>query len=382
MNLNIDKWQEFTYNRIFDIKKGFYNKRPESSGLGNIPFLSASDSNNGITDYYTYEEIESSSKTGKEPNEDIGKKIFPKNALCVTNNGSVGFAYYQNSIFTCSHDVNPLYIKDGEFNEYTAMFVASVIMHDRYRWGYGRKWRPERMANSVIKLPIVFVNDKPKIDPNKKYSNDGYIPDWKFMEKYIKSLNYKKITTKNKSHSNSLDIKKWKMFSLAKLFDEPYKAEHHVKQEMTEKNFYDDNVINFVSRTDANNGVDALVLNDSIDGIERSNCIIVGDTTSTIYYQPYNFVAGDHIVVLRSNWLNKYNALFIKTILEKERYRYSYGRAFKSDLIKKTYIPLPIKYNNENPIIDDTHKYSDYGYIPDFEFMEKYIKELNYGDRI
>ena len=47
-------------------------------------------------------------------------------------------------------------------------------MEDRYRWTYGRKWRPERMIKSTIKLPV------------DKQGN----PDWNFMENYIKSLPY------------------------------------------------------------------------------------------------------------------------------------------------------------------------------------------------
>lgn len=189
MSLNTEKWELFDFIKLFDIKKGFYNKKPESSGVGNIPFLGAIDNNNGVTEYYTREEIESSSRTGDPPNESIERKLFPGNAVCVTNNGSVGYAYYQRKTFTCSHDVNPLYLRDGKFNEYTGIFVATVIMHDRYRWGYGRKWRPERMVKSQLKLPVLCdKKGNPIIDHCKKYSDKGFVPDWQFMENYIKSL--------------------------------------------------------------------------------------------------------------------------------------------------------------------------------------------------
>ena len=111
MQLNTQQWQWFEFDRIFDIKKGFYNKKPEPSAIGTIPFIGATDKNNGITGYYTLDDIKSSSKTGKGKNESLSKKLFPANAVCVTNNGSVGFAYYQATQFTCSHDVNPLYKK-------------------------------------------------------------------------------------------------------------------------------------------------------------------------------------------------------------------------------------------------------------------------------
>lgn len=172
--LDTSSWKEFKYTKIFDIRKGFYNKKPEHNIDGTIPFLGATEKNNGVTEYYSIEDIESASKTGDENNASLSDKIFPPNSVCVTNNGSVGFAFFQDKAFTCSHDVNPLYLLDGEFNVYTGLFVAAVIMKDRYRWDYGRKWRPARMVKSVILLP----------------QNSKGIPDWDYMEQYIKSLPY------------------------------------------------------------------------------------------------------------------------------------------------------------------------------------------------
>lgn len=54
------------------------------------------------------------------------------------------------------------------------MFLITLINLERYRWAYGRKWRPIRMPKSTIKLPA---------DSNGS-------PDWIFMEDYIKSLPY------------------------------------------------------------------------------------------------------------------------------------------------------------------------------------------------
>ncbi len=46
-------------------------------------------------------------------------------------------------------------------------------------------------------------------------------------------------------------------------------------------------------------------------------------------------------------------------------------------------IRLPIQYNQEGtPFIDNTHTYSEEGYVPDWQYMENYIKSLPYGDRL
>lgn len=174
ISLDSVKWDWFRYDEIFDIKKGFYNKKPEESGKGTIPFIGATESNNGITSMHTLEEIEAASKTGDNPNQDISEKMFAGNCITVSNNGSIGFAFYQENEFTCSHDVNPLYLKGYALNKHIAMFLCTLIELEQYRWAYGRKWRPKRMPSSLIKLPI---------------KADG-TPDWKFMENYIKSLPY------------------------------------------------------------------------------------------------------------------------------------------------------------------------------------------------
>lgn len=82
--------------------------------------------------------------------------------------------------------------------------------------------------------------------------------------------------------------------------------------------------------------------------------------------------------------LNPLVGVFICTIIMQDKYRWSYGRK-PHDLTKlgKSIIKLPIKHNSDgSPVIDKAHQYSDKGYIPDWQFMEDYIKSLPYGDRL
>ena len=52
------------------------------------------------------------------------------------------------------------------------MFLATLINQEKYRYNYGRKRSQERLKKSFIKLPV---------------TSEG-VPDWQFMEDYIKSL--------------------------------------------------------------------------------------------------------------------------------------------------------------------------------------------------
>lgn len=170
-------WKVFQFTDVFDIRKGFYNKKPPCVENGRYPFIGATDSNNGVTGFTSYENIRDNSKIGYGPNEPISKKIFPGKAICVTNNGSVGYAYYQESDFTCTHDVNPLYLHNRELNRYLALFLIACIEKQRVCFEYARKWRPMRMVRSRLLLPTI----------NEEIA-------WEYMENYMRDNESKLLT--------------------------------------------------------------------------------------------------------------------------------------------------------------------------------------------
>lgn len=363
------QWGKFCYSNIFDIKNGFYNKKPEGSGNGTIPFLGAVDNNNGVTEYYTIEEIEAASKTGKLPNALLEKKIFKGKCVCVTNNGSVGYAYYQQDEFTCSHDVNPLYIKDGEFNVYTGLFVSTVIMHDRYRWDYGRKWRPKRMKFSEISLPIKTDADgNAIIDEEKKYSEEGYIPDWEYMEEYIKALHHKPISTSINDSSKPLSEREWKPFLLTDIFD-ICRGNGLSKVELTESK----NGVCYVSRQSYNNGVNTKV--ESVENIEPfpAGAITValgGEYLGASFVQMEPFYTGAHMAILVAinAEMSLLSKLFICTLIRFEaKIKYcAFGRELDTHIDKEFSIKLPVKDDN----------------MPDWDWIDTYMKLLSNSDRL
>lgn len=142
---------------IFDIKKG---KRLTSDDQieGITPYIGAIDSNNGVTNH-------------------IGQKAIHKgNTISLSYNGSVGEAFYQPKDYWATDDVNALYFKSKNkytFNVYIALFICTILRTEKYRFSYGRKWTLENMKDTIIKLPT-----------------KGDVPDWGFMENYIKELPY------------------------------------------------------------------------------------------------------------------------------------------------------------------------------------------------
>lgn len=350
MNLNISEWKEYRLGDLFEIKKG---KRltSEDQTEGTTPYIGAIDSNNGVSNYI-----------GQAP-------IHEGNTISLSYNGSVGQAFYQPIPFWATDDVNVLYFRDKtiSFNRNMALFICTILKQEQYRYCYGRKWVLDSMNETMVKLPT-----------------KGDKPDWSYMGKYISSLKSQAVTSTKKVGDISFDYKKWESFSFGRLITEEniYKAKAYSKTELVTSDVWKEGFIHFVSRTEENNSIDCYAMKSDFSDIEEGNAITVGDTTSTIAYQSEPFVNGDHIIVIRADWLNKYTGMFIVSLLRKERYRYSYGRAYLMDSIKNTKLHLPVKKRDGKPIIDDSHTFSDEGYLPDWEWMETYIKSLPYSDRI
>jgi hypothetical protein len=150
-----NKWKEFTLGGLFDFRKG-KRLRKEDMSPGKTNYIGAISLNNGVRQSIDVE------------------PIFKPNCITVNYNGSVGEAFYQSEPFWATDDVNVLYANGWTLNKYIALFVATVIKADRYKFSYGRKWTMEKMKQSVIKLPATAKGK----------------PDWGFMERYVKSLPY------------------------------------------------------------------------------------------------------------------------------------------------------------------------------------------------
>lgn len=152
IDLNVGKWKEFPLGEIFEIKKG---RRLTKANMipGKVPFIGAIDSNNGVASY-------------------VHASIHDGNTITVNYNGAgVAEAFYQAEPFWASDDVNVLYPK-FDLTPARALFIATVIRQEKYRFSYGRKWHVERMRTSTIHLPV---------------AEDGR-PDWSFMDTFILTL--------------------------------------------------------------------------------------------------------------------------------------------------------------------------------------------------
>lgn len=368
MKLNTGDWKGFVIHKLFELENGKANQGMLEEG-SECFYVGAKKEDNGVMIHCMKD---------RELMQKGNCIIF----IC-NGQGSVGYANYMDVDFIGTTDIVAGYNKN--LNEYNGLFIATVLCQERPKYSFGRKWKTY-LKNTIIDLPIQRNTDgTPYIDRTYEYSNDGYVPDWQWMENYIKSLHHKPLTTKNKTDDAPLlNVNEWQEFRFGNLISSINKSKALNKDDLIETN-NKKHSIRYITRTGENNGCELLVDISTVDKayIQDKNAISIGDTTATCFYQNEDFITGDHMVVVRAEWLNKPLGLYITSILNKEQYKYSYGRAFLMDRIKDTIIKLPIVRNSDkSPVLDESKRYSEQGYLPDWQWMENYMKSLPYGDRL
>lgn len=263
--------------------------------------------------------------------------------------GSVGYSLYMNEDFIGSTTLSVA--RNDHLNPYNAMFLVTILDKERPKYSFGRKYR-KNLEKTNIKLPA----DK-----------DGN-PDWDYMESYIKKVGIEPLVSKNeKKPKPNIFSTKEQYFELEKVFDDFLPAKGTTTDELLPG---DD--IPYIGAKKENSGLMEMVAREGNEQfISEGNCIVfvqlgegsAGYTT----YQNGDFIGMNGKVCCGiSSKLNKYNAMYLVTILDKERPKFSFGRSWTGDRLKKTRIKLPA---------------TDKGEI-DWEFMEKVIRQLKYSDFI
>lgn len=116
----------------------------------------------------------------------------------------------------------------------------------------------------------------------------------------------------------------------------------------------------YITRTDRNNGFDLFITEQDYE-LNEGNVISIGLDTQTVFYQPHSFYTGQNIQILNNEHLNKYNSLFLVTLLKIVLEKFNWGgNGATLTRLKNSRILLPVNSNNE----------------PDYEFMTDFMKEI------
>jgi len=156
------QWKSFKISDLFIIEKG--ERLTEADRIiGNIPLITASSYNNGITSFI-------------DKNTFKGSKGLFSGKMTVDMFGNIFYHKYQ---YFSDDNIHTLIFNNElslDLNEYVCLFLMTILKKISVKYGFGRQVRLHRLNNEIISLPV---------DKNNQ-------PDWQFMEDYIKSLPYSK----------------------------------------------------------------------------------------------------------------------------------------------------------------------------------------------
>ncbi|MGX2982286.1 restriction endonuclease subunit S [Helicobacter sp. 23-1045] len=153
------KWEEFRIGDLFDIVLSSGDNKANELPSGEIPLVSAGESNNGITKHIKHGD-------GKA-------QIFPANILTADMFGN--FFYQPKEFYAVSHGrVNMLFPKSqyfSRFNRFIGGFICAYSFKFKSLFGFSNMLSKTKIEKETLELPTM----------------DGKIA-FDFMESYIKEL--------------------------------------------------------------------------------------------------------------------------------------------------------------------------------------------------
>lgn len=369
LNLDIKNWDAFLVHKIFKI--GYGSKLDIGKMTHDNPtinFVSRTACNNGVCDVVDLIPT---------------KKPYKAGALTLALGGSIGSCFVQEQDFYTSQNVAVLEELE-DLSQYTKLFVAKIIEKEcktRYK-AFGRE------LNSHINTDLCIMLPKTK---------DGK-PNWQFMNDYMISL-FDKAETETKeiikiskgdvntivnlsNKVNAEDFNKWvdnkqrdkvelrtenwQEFKIGDLF-KTYTGGDLIIGNIEEGD------IPVISHSAANNSVKAYSQNIPNKKLfdHRKTISLADRGTFFATIQPEDFYIGTRVKALEALYENitKHMLIFIATIINNEKYKFSYGRNC-TDNLDSVIIKLP------------TLKLDNGAFQPNWQFMEDYIKSLPYSNRI
>lgn len=370
MICNDKKWNKFLLgdSNHFIIERGS-SKYLKNMIPGDYPYISTTKENNGIAAY-----VSEYNRNG--------------NLITLAYDGSIGACFYQKNRFFASEKIVTIDIKSGQLNENIAMFLIQILKLEAELYSYGgRKWTVEQqLKNTYIKLPVK--------------DNNAEMPDWNYMGEYISKFNINennivneipdyfltegynkacwyldnvnKKTFENKYGGslklNKLNLKEksWANFKIKDFFV-PTQSKGDIK---TSELIIGD--IPLVSALKENNGIVAYIAcGDGKAQLFPSGCL-TADMFGHVFLQSTNFYSVSHgrvNILIPKIHLNIYQSMFVAQMLQYQfNVRNSYSRMLTKEMLEKGDIFLPTDENNSS--------------VPDWEYMENYIKALPFSNNI
>lgn len=336
-------------------------------------------------------------------------KIMPANSITVDMFGN---AFYRDEEYkiTTHARVFALLPKFTMTKE-IGLYISACMKYFQKKFSYSNMCSWKKICDLTLILPV-HVNEagKPIIDSNKQFDSNGYFPDWNYMQDYIEKLEqehiselemeldaYLKATGLNDYELTEED----KHILASKLKNEDGKEPAKESEPLPEGGWWKEGrefIFSdlFTSQTgdtdiqkkDTNGKgcyvVSAGLSNHGIIGKTDREAKVIDKNTITVdmfgnaFYRDteYKMVTHARVFALSPKFeMTEGSGLYVASCMSYLTKKFAYSNMCSWNKIQDLPICLPIQTDDSGkPVIDAGKTYSPKGYIPDWEYMEKYIK--------
>lgn len=336
-------------------------------------------------------------------------KIMPANSITVDMFGN---AFYRDEEYkiTTHARVFALLPKFTMTKE-IGLYISACMKYFQKKFSYSNMCSWKKICDLTLILPV-HVNEagKPIIDSNKQFDSNGYFPDWNYMQDYIEKLEqehiselemeldaYLKATGLNDYELTEED----KHILASKLKNEDGKEPAKESEPLPEGGWWKEGrefIFSdlFTSQTgdtdiqkkDTNGKgcyvVSAGLSNHGIIGKTDREAKVIDKNTITVdmfgnaFYRDteYKMVTHARVFALSPKFeMTEGSGLYITSCMLYLTKKFAYSNMCSWNKIQDLPLYLPIQTDDSGkPVIDAGKTYSPDGYIPDWEYMEKYIK--------
>lgn len=293
------KFNNFTLDRLFTIKSGDFHATKELDN-GDIPLISCGVEEQGLVGYF-----------------DIPKEKIYSHCVSVAYNGLPLTAHFHPYLFGAKDDIAVL-IPKRAYKAETLYYLAALLNKQSWRYSYGRKCFKEKLKRVSVPFPI---------------TGDGEINE-KAIQKFC-SFNLSSLLPSKKIVPLTFSRPTWKEWNITDLFD-IFRGDFHSLADL------DSGTYMTISRVTTDNGVTGYFDKPDNATIYPSGCITVSTVGGDAFVQLDQFIVTDNVLIcLPKKRLQLTTIYFVAFILNRQKWRYSYGRQCYLTKFKSVKLYLP-----------------------------------------
>ena len=334
--LNQKEWGEFEIGKLFEVSGTVTTHPSKLIKGGTVPRITCASTNNALDDFYKNNTTE-------------------KGGVLTVDSATIGFISYHEYDFIATDHVEKIAFPDNsKIPKHIGLFLTeSIEFSVGKKYGYGYKFSQHRIKKQKLLLPITAEGA-----PDYAYM-EAYIRsiETKLLQKYVDYISLKIKALDEKGAAIPMKQKDWGEFYLNEVFVEIQRGKRFKKGD------HKKGTIPYVSSSALNNGIDGFI--DKKENIRIfTNCLTIANSGSVgaTFYQPFSFVASDHVTKLQNNNLNEFIYLFIASIVKRLNEKYSFNRERNDARIQREKLLLPITAEG----------------APDYAYMEAYMQQIAY----